>query len=248
MKMKVLIFLLGFLQIFDCFADEQRIKTRFESQNGEFFIQIDRRKWVVKDKTGKPLYKINDYGFKSMTIFLSNNGQNLVVIDDYMEGNIIEDRNVLWFYNKGKLSKKYKLTELIKDTCNAMMTVWHTDWCLIENEFLENQNKFSISTYEFSELVFDLNTGQLLSNNKPDGFDEETIIVYGEFRKENGEEVSMKIKKYVYGPKQLENMITFRTNYYGNGMWYETVMIKNGIDITPKKYRSKFLINKCSIE
>lgn len=240
--------LIGLLLIIDCFADEQRIQTRFESKNGEYSVQYKKSKWILIDKSGSVKYKFRDQGFTSMTIIVSDNGQNIVVIDDFMEGHIIGDRKAVWIFNNGILSQSYRLKDLLSDTCNISMSVWHTVWCIESFGFIDNQNHFSISTFELTDYVFDLTTGQIISNKKPDGFDSETLIVFGEFRKGNGEQATIKIERYIAGGLQKENKITFTTKYYGYGLWREVLMIKNGIDMTPDKYRGKIFLNTCLID
>ena len=242
---QIFILFIGLLLIFDCFADEHRLQTRFESKNGEYSIKYQKKKWVVTDKKGSAKYKFKDFGFTSMTILVSDNGQNIVVIDDFMESHKIKDRNVLWLYKKGKLLKSYKLTELINDTCNVSKSVWHTDWSYGNFEFTDIQNHFSLTTYELSEIVFDLTTGQIISNRKPTGFDSDCLIVFGEFRKGKENYVTMKILKYIAGEKQENNKISFTTTTYGSGLWRELLMIKNGVDITPDKYRGNIFLNTC---
>ena len=245
---RVILFFIGVIFIIDCFADEQRLQTKFESRNGEYSIKYQKKKWVLADRKGSVKYSLKDQGFTSMTIFVSDNGQNIVVIDDDIEVHKIGERRALWIYNKGKLSKSYKLTDLINDTCNISRSIWHTSWCYEDYGFIDNQSHFSISTYELSELVFDLSTGQIIKNKKPDGYDSECLIVFGEFRKGKENYATMKILKYIAGKTQGNNKITFKTTSYGAGLWRELLMIKNGIDITPDKYRGNIFLNSCLIE
>jgi hypothetical protein len=53
----------------------------------------------------------------------------------------------------------------------------------------------------------------------------------------------MKIKRYIAGDIQHENIIKFNTTHYGAGLWQELLLIKNGIDVTPDKYRGKIHLN-----
>jgi hypothetical protein len=184
-----------------------------------------------------------------MTIFVSNSGQNVVIIDDFMQQQTIGKRTVLWIYNQGELKTSYKLTEIIKDTCNISLSIWHATWCIDDYGFKNDEKEFSLSTYEFFELTFDLETGQILSNKRPSTFDNETNIVFGEFRKGSGDQATMKILRYIEGEKQPDNKITFTTKYFGTGLWTQALMIRSGIDITPNKYRNGILINsKCISE
>jgi hypothetical protein len=245
MNRRIVILLIGLVFIFDCFADEQRSQTSFESKNGEYSIKYQRKNWILTDKKGSIKYKLKDCGFTSMTIVVSDNGENIVVIDDFMEGQKIGDRNTLWLYKNGKLLKSYKLTELITDTCNVSKSIWHTEWSFGNFELTDNQNHFSFTTYELSEIIVDLTTGRIISNRKPTGFDSDCLIVFGEFRKGKENYVTMRILKYIAGKKQENNQVTFKTITYGTGLWKELLMIKNGIDITPDKYRGNIFLNTC---
>lgn len=237
-----------FLIAIECFADEQRIQTKFESPNKDYSIQCGKKKWIVKDKFGKPLYKIVDQGFTSMTIFLSDDGQKVLVINDFMEGHQIGKRNAIWIFNKGKLLNSFRFIDLIQDSCNVASTIWHTIWCLDDIKFINNQTQFSVSTFEFSDIIFDLNTGQIISNKKPEGFDNKTLLLFVEFRKGNREETAAKILRYISGEIQKNNQISFKTKYYGVGLWRVEVMIKDGIDITPDRYRNLIFLNNCLLE
>ena len=242
---RIFLLLIGLVFMFDCFADEQRLQTKFESKNGEYSIKFQKNKWMLADRKGSVKYSLKDQGFKSMTIFISDNGQNVVIIDDGMEGYEIGERKALWIYNKGILSKSFKLTELLNDTCNISRSIWHTNWCYGNFEFADNQNHFSLTTYELSEIEFDLTTGQINTYRKPSGFDSECLIVFGEFRKGKENYATMKILKYITGEKKENNIISFKTTSYGAGLWRELLMIKNGIDITPDKYRGNMFLNTC---
>lgn len=242
---RIFILFIGFTFIFNCFADEPRFQTKFESKNGEYTINYHNKIWILRDKAGSPKYKLRDLNFTSMTIFVSDNGKNIAIIDDFMEGHTIANRNALWFYRNGKLLRSYKLTELIIDTCNVGKSIWHTNWSYDNFEFSENQNHITLTTYELSEIEFDLTIGQIISNKKPIGFDSDCLIVFGEFRKGDNDDTTMKILKYIAGPKQKDNKVVFKTTKYGSGLWRELLMIKNGIDITPDKYRGNMFLNTC---
>jgi hypothetical protein len=245
---KILLLLTIFLFIkFNCFADEQRLRTRFQSNNGKYSIQYKNKRWVVSNSEGSMLYKIRDKGYTSMTIFLSDNGQNVIVIDDFMEGHLIKDRSVLWIFDNGELKNSYQLTKLLKDTCNVTQSIWHTTWCLDDYGFNKTQKVFSVSTNEFIDYSFDLNSGLIISSKRPENYDDSTLILYGEFRKNSSDQVTMKILRYISGDRQPEDKIIFKTDYFGSGFWTEGVMIKNGVDITPEKYRHQIMINSWCI-
>ncbi len=245
---RIYTFLIGLTLIVDCFADEQRLQLKFESNNGKYSIGYKNKKWVLTDKKGSVKYSIQDHGFGSMTIFVSDNGQNIVVIDDFMEGHNIGSRNAIWFYKFGKLVKSHRLNELISDTCNVSKSIWHTGWCIENYGFVDNQEHYTVSTYELTDFVFDLASGQIITKNKPEGFDSESLIVFGEFRKGEEDHAVMKIKRYMAGKGQPDDLVKFKTTYYGVGLWREVLMIKNGIDMTPDKYRCKIFLSECNNE
>jgi len=114
--------------------------------------------------------------------------------------------------------------------------------------FKEQETKFSIATFEFNELEFDTFSGKILLNSKPTIFDKNTSIVLGDFYKSDADQVVMSIKKYIAGPSQPNNQISFATKSYGRGRWSETLMIKNGIDVTPIRFRIRMHPNTCLID
>ena len=103
------------------FADEQRLNTEFKSANGRFSCTlIDPSTWVITDEmTNDSLYWIHDEEFTSMTILISNDGCNLIVIDDFPGNWMLTDRTLLFIFRNGKLLKKYKGNDLISDTCSV---------------------------------------------------------------------------------------------------------------------------------
>src|SRR5688572_29231321 len=86
------------------FADEQRFTTLFKSENGKYSIKYSKKKWWLINEFGKSLYSIPDKNYTSMTIFVSNDGQSVVIVDDFMEGHQIKERPALIFFRGGKLT------------------------------------------------------------------------------------------------------------------------------------------------
>ena len=223
-------------------ADEQRITTFFESENKEFSLELKKGKWNLSNDKGKKLYSFKNKNYESQSIFISNDGEKIVVINDYMEGHIISDRIALSFYNKGKLQKEYRLTELVTDTTNIDRTIWHTIWCIEDFGFQKNDSLFSIATFEFREFLFDTSNGKIISNKRPEPFDDSALIVRGEFFVRDSSETTMCIKKYIYGQSLDNDKIRFTTNQFGKGRWFTTLMIKDGVDVTPIRFNYSAII------
>ncbi|MGV3586380.1 MAG: hypothetical protein ACO1OF_05210 [Adhaeribacter sp.] len=244
MKPWYITLVLTFLASF-AFADEQRLTTSFKSENGKFLLQYQKKKWTLRNELGRTLYSIKDKGYTSMTIFVSNDGKRLVIINDFIEGHIIGKRMGITYFDNGIQTSTYKVTELVKDTCNVSQTIWHTMWTLDDYGFIKSDSIFSVATFECNEIEFDTSSGEIISNAKPAPLDENTLIVIGKFRKGEADQCTMAIQYYIQGPKQPDDKITFTTRSFGYGNWQQTLMIKNGIDVTPMRFRNKFISNVC---
>jgi hypothetical protein len=219
-------------------ADEQRLQTKFTSQNQEYTMELSKgSKWRLKNKGGKVLYSIKDEHFTSMTMWISNDGQQVVVVDDFSETRNLGQMQVLWFFYQGQFKKSYQLQELLTDTCNVSHFVWHTRWCLDDLGFSSDELAFRLSTYEFYDFEFDTMTGNLKRQQRPEGFTAETIIVYGSLRGGKGKEISLKVFKFIVGNGKRNDTIQFKTDYYREGPRNDGVMIQAGQDITPMRYR-----------
>ncbi len=244
MRTAITIFLLIFSTTIS-FADQQRLNTLFKSENGKYSIKYSKKKWHLINEFGKKIYSIPDKNYTSMTIFISNDGQRLVVIDDFMEGHLIKERPALIFFQNGKLTTSYKLKDILTDTCNVTKSIWHTMWSLEDFGFSKTDSTFSMATFEFNEFEYDTFNGNLIKKDKPEPFDQNTVIVYGKFYKDDSEETTMTVFKYIAGEKLPDNKLTFKTKSYGKGNWTETLMIKNGIEVTPIRFRTRLIGYSC---
>ena len=221
------------------FADEQRVQTLFKSENKKYALQYSRKKWKLIDETGKVQYTIKDKGYTSMTIFVSNDGQRIVIVNDFMEGYKIGKRSALLFFLKGQMTADYKITDIISDTTNVTLTIWHTIWSLEDFKFIQTDSIFSLATFEFNEFEFDTFSGQIKKKSRPFPFDENTLIVFGNFRTEEGDKVTtIAILKYITGKKQPKNKLNFKfkNRTFSQGSYRGTFMIKEGIDVTPYRF------------
>lgn len=231
------------------FADEQRYTTEFASCDSTFILKFNgKRNWLLRNNQGEIITKIKDENFTSMTIRISNDGNSIVVIDDFAEGHKIKERYALWIFYKGKLTKKYKLRELLDDTCNVAYSIWHINWLVSDLNFNSCESEIIFSTNEFYTYSLNPLTGNILEKKRPDDFDENTLILYGTFRQSKGSKTTLNIQRYIAGDLQPENKINFKTDRYGDGLWTTALMIKDGIDITPNEYSYKVFINSCLIE
>ena len=202
-NVKTLITILIFGLCNYAFADEQRYRTEFANIDSTFILKFDGKKsWVLRNNQGEIITKINNENFTSMTIKISNDGNSIAVIDDFAEGHEIKERYALWIFYKGKLTKKYQLRELLDDTCNVSYSVWHIDWLVGDLNFNSTETELFFSTNEFYTFYLDILTGDLIKQKRPDNFNENTLIVYGTFRQNKGNETTLKIHRYIAGNVQ----------------------------------------------
>ncbi len=250
MRTAILFTLLLFLSK-PSFADDFRSRTLFKSENGKYFFQYSKKKWKLIDETGKVHYSIKDMGYTSMTIFVSNDGQRIVILNDFMQGHRIGQRPALIFFLKGQMTSLYKLKDILSDTCNVSLTVWHTKWSLQDFKFIQTDSIFSLATFEFNEFEFDTFTGQIKKKSRPFPFDENTFIVFGKFHTQDGDQATtITILKYIAGQKQSNNKLSFKfRNYrFGEGSREKIFMIKDGIDVTPDRFREHIPAPSCLLE
>jgi hypothetical protein len=247
MRTTILILTLLFAQKL-VFADEPRLTTVFKSANGKFILQYHKRIWRLKNEKGTVLYKMKDYGYTSMTIFISNDGQRLVVIDDYMGSSTRrQERSVLEFFIRGKMLRSYQLKNLVQDSCNVALTSWHIIWSLDDYGFKSRDSLFSLATFEYNEMEFDTYNGALIKNQKPAPFDENTTIVVGTFTKGDSPQCHMRVRSFIAGKRLPGNEIDFITHSFGTGNWTESLMIRNGVDVTPIRFRARMFPGACKL-
>jgi hypothetical protein len=119
--MKFLLFVFLLLAPLLVKADEPRYTDSFTSPNGKYEFRVMpntqfRAKWSLIEKdTKKILYEIEGQ-FESFTVLVSDDGKNVVAIDDYSERNPEDNPEILQFFLDGKKVKSYKLSELLENT------------------------------------------------------------------------------------------------------------------------------------
>jgi hypothetical protein len=225
-------------------ANSTRYKTAFISNNQQYTLRLDQQEWEVVDRSGVRQYAFPDAGFTSMTMLISNDGQQVVIVDDLMSAR--NTGSVLFFYDRGKEIKAFQRLELIGSDCFLVRNGDHFNWCLPDFQLLDQGSRFTLATLDFYELEFDLQ-GKLLNKKRPEGYDEHTFILFGEVVQTKKNTWSMNILKYIAGPEVPDHTIQFRSKWYHNQP-SRAVMVRNGIDVTPKRFRSPALnFNRCLI-
>ena len=136
------------------------------------------------DSSGKlnELYKTE--GWYSFKIFISYDGQYLVRMGPWNTGSQPEDDHLaVAFYQNGKLLKEYSTLDLVKDTSKVIPTVSHYFWMAPDptdrgiseaerHKFrlsLGLRNRFVIYTIDGWRYLFDITTGDIISESKTKG-------------------------------------------------------------------------------
>ena len=152
-------------------ADEPRYTESFTSPNGKYVfrskpnIQGDKNWILIEKDTKKVLYEF-DESFGYFTVLVSNDGKNLVAIDDYSIRKSEDDPEVLRFFVDGKEVKAYKLSEVLETPQRVKQTVSHFLWIKKPFPLTISDSKLAFTTYEQSNFVFNINTGEILKKEK----------------------------------------------------------------------------------
>ncbi|MCH2032342.1 MAG: hypothetical protein MK202_02385 [Tenacibaculum sp.] len=183
----------------------------------------DRFYWGLYDlRTNKKLYTIkNDRLYiETKTALISENGKNVIIVDDYSGGLAFPSLEIVHFFNEGKLLNTLKLGDVLHNMCSVSYSVSHMRWCF--NFKLSKENKFTIETYEYLNYIFDIN-GTLIGK-----YSDESILP-------NDDIVSAKIKRLKKNRYKLTIVHSIRGKHKTNSIL--TVIIP---DKTMRKIHGKF--------
>lgn len=167
----------------------------------------DRYYWGLYDtETNQKLYTIkNDtLSIQMKTAIISNDGQNIVIIDDYSGGFALQEFEILTFYQRDKKIKSIKLGEILENMCSVTYSVSHMRWCSSDFKF-NDLNEFSINTNEFYIYTFDKN-GQIVSKISDKNINEVDNLVVGSIKRTSRNKYSIEIKYCIRG-KLIPNEI-----------------------------------------
>ena len=213
-------------------ADEPRFRSAFISPNRQYELSESKsERWLLIEKaTGQVRYQVVGE-FASRTVLVSDDGINLVVVDDFSERRPGHDLDVLVFYRNGSIVKKYLLGDLLRDVTNIERSVSHFQWFFISSALSLSDARLKLKTFELIDYEFDASTGELLKKETDPILSEDTIYVYGQVKKLGGERFEIEVCQQVYGAVPPTGTIEFAAErndigYLANS--YYSVVIKNG--------------------
>lgn len=245
MKSRIIIIFIFLQQINSVYADDARYRTIFKSSNELFEFKFDgNNSWNLTDTNGNFFYTISDSNYTSMTAFIANDGRQIVIIDDWIyRYHNRQSQASMWFFKKGKLTRSFQLSDLI-DSCYLEYSTSHINWvigCIVDSF----STSLILTTSEFYEYRFDFSDSVKLIKSRPAEFKAGDDIVFGDFHKKKigKEKTTMNIRLYITDRRFDQDSIKFTTKSYGNGDWTQTLLISNGKDITPERYRNRCFYN-----
>ena len=173
----------------------------YNPKTKEYFVSTytypDRYYWGLYDlRTNRKLYTIkNDSLFiETKTARISENGENVIIVDDYSGGFGIPNFEVVHFYKKEKLLNTLTLGNLLDNMCSVSYSVSHMTWCF-DFDFL-TEKSFKIETYEYFNYRFDLN-GDLIDKTSDDRIQPDDDIVSARIKRLEKNKYSFIIKKSI---------------------------------------------------
>jgi hypothetical protein len=187
---------------------DSNTKTYFKSS----YSYPDRYYWGLYDtETKQKLYTIkNDSLFiETKTAIISNDGQNIVIIDDYTGGFGYKGFEIITFYEKDKLIKRLHLGDLIQNMCSVSYSVSHMTWCSRDFEFNES-NEITIKTFEFYNYTFNKN-GELINKVSSELIEPSDNLAVGIIQRNSRNRYSIKIKFCIRGNLKADEIITIET-------------------------------------
>ena len=147
--------------IFVMLGDENEIPSLMEEER-ENEISIRQKYnssglYLSGDKTYQPLFTIDWY---SHSVFLSSDNIHLIKMGDWAEKKSDE---AFSFYQKDRLSKLYKVEDLVDFVWLLPHSISHFRWAK-EVNIDDANNTLIVKTLLYDEFVFDIKTGQMISS------------------------------------------------------------------------------------
>ncbi len=265
--MKSLITILLFLASFHLLADEMRSTTKFFSANkkfeftltetkedstlynGKFYKTTKESKWSVINTSSKTkLYDIETFASQK-TAFISDDGQCVIIVNDWPSEKPEANLEMVSIYNHGKLVEAYKLNEILTYIFNISSSVSHFSWTLKPPLVLFKENEIKFTTYELNDVVINIKTGEMSKiRNKNVGTN--SMFVYGEIISTNSNMFEMKVCQKAFGILKNDTIKFFSKKNFEKKRYY-SVLIENNkeVDLFYKDVNTnEILLNSCILK
>lgn len=265
--MKKLILILFLINIVNCYADEPRYCNKFISSNKLYEFKITEVKndsvlidniyykesreikWGLFNRiTKKKIYEIETVASEK-TAYVSNNGNDVVIINDWPSETPDDNLEMVSIYKKGSLVKSIKLNEILNCGYNISSSVSHFSWTIGDPKISFTAKNISFQTYELNEIVIDLIDGKI-TETKNKLVKENSLLVYGKIIKKNGKDYKLEVCHKVFGTLTNTTIEFHSEKTFGTNRYY-TILIENGneIDVQYKNLNlNNILLNTCLTE
>lgn len=169
------------------FADKTvHMDTIYTSDNDYYlytYTKADNYVWSVYDlSNNRILYSIYNENIRiaSKTALISNDGQYVIIVDDYSSGYGFHDLEIAYIYNRDILVKTFLLGDLLNSLCNVSYSISHMRWC--NRASISSDNKIEIETNEF--YTYRINTsGEIVAKTSDPRIQEGDDIVTAKIRR-----------------------------------------------------------------
>ena len=216
-------------------ADQPRSRYLFTSANGAYEARLKDREWRLIDKSsGKELYRFSDYRdraiwFHTMTLVVSNDGNNVIAIDDYSTQDFRHNPEVLFFFHEGAITKTYKLMELTRPKF-LTVSVSHFRWTNYRpGKLAIKDSQLFLSTLNLYNLVLNATTGELLKIEKDKSLTNSALFVYGQVTGLGGSRHKIVVDCVIHGNANERDTIFFDSKNCWEGSGFnESLVIDSG--------------------
>jgi hypothetical protein len=241
----ILILTLVYLTI-DCYGDEPRQQFEFKSSNGKYLLKISKTrvdtfrndygaypyhtelKWGLFNTSDNELIYEIPGPISQKQAYISNNGEMIVVINDWPPEQADDSLELIMIYKNGDLIKKYKLSDLLSCGYNISSSVSHFDWSWGEIEVKFLTNTIDFRTLELVDYKIDILNGEIISKKLDSKIQDSSIVAYGKVFEDKNGKYRLEVCHRVYGQIDSTGFVLFDSDYKYHGGWYYTVLINNG--------------------
>ena len=159
-----------------CYADKERANqtTTLNSPNGKYVVTLTPATPFGEKGSGfaasvkdsvviDTLWKVNWY---ARTVFLLDDGNHLVRFGPWARDKRGLTDLAVAFYNKGKLTKEYKVRDLVKDFKSVRRSVSHYQWestdSLVTSGFSKDFKTYTLLTTDNLVYTFNTSSGKIV--------------------------------------------------------------------------------------
>jgi hypothetical protein len=275
--MRILFTIIIFLLPYLVKADESRIRFEHHSNNKRFVLQLmthknkvckyddlyeskkrqrERFHWRVIDSLTKTeLYRFpNNSGgyFIGWEVYVSDNGNSIVAVDDYSGNNEFSDSTgLIQIYDKTKLINTYHANQIFYSKKNVSHSASHTHWSF-EGKIDSLNKEFELETYEMIKFRFSLETGLIITKNKHPLLNTDNLRIYGKIERTEVDTIfKIEICGMIYGKMPRDTSIKFsifqsEKKYFNFSRYdYKAIFLKQNIYIKTDYRYENTILNNC---